>query len=76
MAKAKAKFSILKWNGKYSDGALFIIRNNQNQKRTIFSVGKLSDVAWTDEKLETLKEYAKWQDFEEEPINNLADIVF
>ena len=77
MAEGKAKkFRFLKWNGKYSDEAVFIVMNTKSGKRTLFTPDFLSDLAWTKDEIENLPEYKDWQDFGNEEVDSLADVVF
>lgn len=75
MAKKKG-YTILRWNGEYSDKAVFIVMNNQSGKRTLFTPDKLKDIMWTKDKIEEADEYKDWQEFGNEQIEDLADVVF
>lgn len=77
MAEAnEAHYSILKWNGQDGDNAVFVVRDNQKSAYSLFTPDKLGDLAWVKQDLSKVGEYKGWEDFEEEPIQNLEDVVF
>jgi len=69
-----AKFSILKWNGNYGGKAVFVVQDNSNKKQSLFTPGRVKDVTWVDKDL--AGEMKDWENFENEPIENLSDVIF
>lgn len=77
MAEAnEARYNILKWNGQDGDNAVFVVRDNQKGMYSLFTPDKLSDLTWVKQDLSNAGDYKGWEDFEEEPIQNLEDVVF
>ena len=72
---AKAAYSLMLWNGKYGNGAKFIARRNSDNKFTEFSPINPQDVAWVSDDLTKVDDYKGWESFEEEPVDNLEDVV-
>lgn len=70
----ESKYSILSWNGKEGIESVFIVKDNKTQKQALFTPGRLSDIVWVREDLTST--YSDWKDFEEEPADNLEDVVF
>lgn len=70
----KKSYTFLKWNGKYGAGAKFVVKDNNTGKQTIFTPGRLQDVAWADGDLAA--EHGDWDDFGEEQVEDLAEVVF
>lgn len=70
------KYTILKWNGVYGDDARFIVQDNNSNEQTLLTPGESHNVAWTSHELTDAPEFMKWQDFGEEQVDDLEDIVF
>jgi hypothetical protein len=70
-----AKYTILKWNGKWDKEAVFVVKNNASGKQSMFSPGRLGDLSWVKDDVAGTQ-CKDWEDFENEPCDNLADIVF
>ncbi|UXR28843.1 hypothetical protein [Bacillus paranthracis] len=68
-------FTLLRWNGKYGDEAIFVAKDNSNGKQTIFKPYS-KDVAWTDKDLTQSDEAKGWEEFGNEKVDSLDDIVF
>jgi hypothetical protein len=68
---SKSKYSILRWNGQEGEKAVFIIRENETGKQAQFTPGRVEDIVWVRSNLEP-----DWKSFQEEPIDNLEDVVF
>lgn len=68
-------YTILKWNGKYSSDCKFVIQDNKNGKQSVFTPGRVSDLVWTTNKLDTTPEISKWEDFGDEKVDNLEDVA-
>lgn len=68
-------FTLLKWNGKYDNAAKFIVKNNKTNKYTLFTPDHIKDVAWTDKDMSKLPEYKDWEDFCNEKIEYLENVI-
>ncbi len=69
-------YSFLLWNGKYGKGAKFVVKNNENNKQTYFTPGNTKDISWVSSDLTKDPSVKNWQDFFNEQIENLEDVVF
>lgn len=63
------------WNGKYGNGAKFIVENKSTGKYSEFSPVRPSDLAWVDKDLTKESEYKNWESFENEPVEDLNNVV-
>lgn len=75
MAKSGG-YTFLKWNKEYGTKAQFIVKDNSTGKQALFSPARSSDVAWANSDLATNEDYASWDDFGGEHVDNLNDVVF
>lgn len=75
MAKV-SKYSITRWNGKYGNGARFIVKDNTTGKYGEFAPTRPNDVAWVANDISKESEYKDWEDFQNEPVDDLTAIVF
>lgn len=69
-------YTFLLWNGKYGDDANFVVRNNKNGKQSFFTPGNMKDLVWTDSDLTRTDAVRGWEDFANETVDNLEDVVF
>lgn len=76
MAENRNGYTFLKWNGKYSDDAKFVVRDNDTGKQSMFTPGRTQDLVWTQTDLSTAPEMNEWQDFGEETVPDLEPIAF
>lgn len=76
MAQQTAKYLIKTWNGKYGNGARFIVYDTRNQKYAELAPTRANDVAWVNEDLTKVDEYKNWESFEDEPVEDIKNIVF
>lgn len=67
-------FKIKRWNGKYGNGAKFVVQDS-NGRFSEFDPTRPNDTAWVNQDLTTEAEYKNWEDFKDEPVENLSDIV-
>lgn len=65
-----------KWNGKYGNGAKFVVEDESNGKQSMFTPSNPSDLAWTNQDLTKDSEVASWGDFGNEKVENLNEVVF
>lgn len=72
----KGGYTFLRWNGTYGTKAQFIVKDNTTGKQSLFSPARPNDVAWTGDDLTTDPDYKGWQDFGNEQVPNLNDVVF
>lgn len=69
-------YTFLLWNGKYGDEANFIVRDNKTKRQSFFTPGNMKDIVWTKEDLTKTSAVKDWQDFANETVDNLEDVVF
>lgn len=75
MADKKGGFTILLWNGDYDD-ANFVVKDNTSGKLTYFNPEKPKDVAWTSSDLTSDPSVKGWEEFGNEHVEALDDIIF
>lgn len=68
-------FILHRWNKKYGNNAKFVVENKDNHKFAEFSPARPKDIAWVDSDISKESDYADWDDFMKEPVENLNDIV-
>ena len=68
-------FTLVKWNGKYDDDARFIVRDDKTNKYTLFTPDRVKDVAWTSQDMSKLPEYKNWEDFDNEKVQYLENVI-
>jgi hypothetical protein len=76
MTDNQTGFTFLKWNGEYGSKARFVVRDNSNNKQSFFTPGDMKDVAWAANDLTQTPEAKGWDGFQDETVDNLADVVF
>jgi hypothetical protein len=69
-------YKFLKWNGKYGDGAKFVVQNMETEEQALFTPGEMEDITWTHAGLDEADEFKNWSDFGEEKVEDLADVAF
>lgn len=67
-------YTLKVWNGKYGNNAKFIVKDSKG-KFAEFSPARPNDVAWVDTDLTKEDEYKNWESFQDEKVNNLADVI-
>ena len=68
-------YKIKLWNKKYGNAARFIIFNSQTKKYTEFLVDHVNDVVWTAHDLTKEPEYKDWENWDDEPVDFLENIM-
>lgn len=76
MTDNKTGFTFLLWNGEYGDKAIFIVRNNSNGKQSFFTPGRMKDLVWAESDLTKDSSVKGWDDFQNETVDDLDDVVF
>ena len=76
MGQARKGFTFLKWNGKYGSAANFIVEDNATGKQSFFTPERAKDTAWVANDLTKTPTAKGWQDFGNETVDNLQDVVF
>lgn len=76
MAEKTTGFTFLLWNGKYGDEANFVVRNNANNKQSFFAPSNTKDVTWVGADLTKDNSVQGWEDFDNETVDNLDEVVF
>lgn len=72
----KGKYLLKLWNGKYGNNAQFIVFDTTTEKYSLFSPVRSKDLAWTSTDLTKDEDYKGWESFQDEPVENLDEIVF
>lgn len=72
----KGRYTILKWNGKEGMSTKFIIVDNNTGKQAVLIPGRVQDIVWTRMELNKDPGIKLWEDFENESVDDLEDIVF
>lgn len=75
MAK-QSGYTFLRWNGVYGTKAQFIVKDNATGKQSLFSPARQADIAWVDSDLTKDPDHKGWQDFGNEQVADLKDVVF
>lgn len=68
-------YTILKWNGQYGKETKFVVQDDKNGQQSMFTPGRTQDLVWTTTKLDTTPEISKWEDFGNEKVENLDDVM-
>src|SRR5690606_24275234 len=76
LEKSENRYTILRWNGEDGEDALFVIKDNLTGKQTLFSPYAPELVDWVDYDLLRQEPMNTWQDFGNESVSSLDDIVF
>lgn len=69
-------YTFKKWNGKYGNQAQFIVENDEDKKQSMFAPTRPSDLTWSSQDLTKDPEVQHWQDFGNEKVENLKEVVF
>lgn len=64
-----------KWNGKYDDDALFVVKDKKTNKFCLFSPARVDDKTWVNQDLTKLPEYKKWEDFGNTEVDILENVM-
>ena len=70
------KYILKIWNGKYGNNARFIVFDKSTGKFAEFAPTRPKDIAWVKEDLTKMPEYKGWESFQDEPVEDLNNIVF
>lgn len=76
MENDKKGFMFLRWNGKYSGDAKFIVEDLSSGKQSLFTPGRTQDLCWSGVDLASQPEMSKWQDFGNEVVQDLESVAF
>ena len=71
----KGKFILKLWNRKYGKSAEFIVQNTETKQYTLFSLSAPKDVTWVKEDLTKDPSYKSWDNFHDEPVDDLGQII-
>lgn len=72
----KGNYLLKLWNGKYGNNAKFIVFDANAKKYTLFAPVRSKDLAWTSTDLTKDPDYRGWESFQDEPVENLDEVVF
>lgn len=70
------KYTFLKWNGKYSQDARFVVKDNSSGKQSVFIPGRTQDLVWTRSNLAEDTSMSDWEDFNNESVDDLESVAF
>ena len=70
-----AKYQLKLWNKKYGDKAEFIVKNTKTEKYALFQPSRAKDTAWVANDLTQDPSYKNWDDFQDEPVEDLNDVI-
>lgn len=62
------------WNKAYGNNAKFIVEDS-NGKMAEFSPARPKDVSWVNHDLTKEKEYKVWDNFQNEPVQDLNQVI-
>lgn len=68
-------YTILKWNGSYGGDAKFVVQDDKNGQQSMLTPGRTQDLVWTTTKLDQTPEISKWDDFGNEQVEDLEDVM-
>lgn len=63
------------WNNAYGNKAKFVVEDADNHKFTEFTPSRPKDIAWTSVDLTKNKDYAKWDDWGKEEVEDLNEVI-
>lgn len=72
----KGEYTILKWNGKQGLSTKFIVRDNNTGKQSVLVPGRVQDIVWTRLDLSNDPGIKLWEDFGNESVDDLEDVVY
>lgn len=68
-------YTLLKWNGQYGKDAKFVVQDDKNGQQSMLTPGRTQDLVWTTTKLDQTPEIQKWEDFGNEHVDDLEDVM-
>lgn len=68
-------FKIKRWNNQYGNAAKFVVFDDNTSKYTEFSPANPKDVTWVSNDITINPAYKSWDDWKNEPVSNLNDII-
>lgn len=76
-ANPDKRYTIMRWNEKYGDNAVFVLRDNQKQLYTVYTPKYPGKVGWTKERIYQKVPYKNWDDFNGETfhLDDYRDIL-
>lgn len=63
------------WNNKYGNNAKFVVEDGSSGKFAEFSPVRPKDLTWIDKDLTQNPEYASWDDWGKEEVEDLNDVI-
>lgn len=73
---ANTGYTFLRWNRVYGTKAQFLVKDNKTSKQALFSPARQADTAWVNTDLTKDPDYKGWQDFGNEQVADLKEVVF
>lgn len=68
-------YTLLKWNGKFGKGAKFVAKDNERNLYCVFAPAHSEDREWVKEDLSKKGKYSKWEDFENEMVEDIDMVI-
>lgn len=69
-------YTFKKWNSKYGTGAKFVVEDDSTGKQSMFAPTNSKDLTWVDNDLTKDPDVSNWEDFGNEKVENLNEVVF
>ena len=71
----ETRYTLLRWNGKEGDEAIFVVRDNFENTQSLFTPGQCKNLHWIPRDLSNEPEYKEWSDFGDERVENLEWVM-
>ena len=68
-------YTLMRWNGKYGDKALFVVKDNSTGKFCLYNPERENDKTWVSTDLSEAPEYKDWDDFEHTQVPTLENVM-
>lgn len=69
-------YTFLLWNGEYGGESNFVVQNNKTSEQSYFTPGRTADLVWAKADLTKDPSTKGWEDFANETVTDLGDVVF
>lgn len=69
------RYNLKLWNKKYGKSAKWVVYDTQTKKYGLFSMGNTKDIVWTEQDISKDSEYKGWDNWNNEPVENLEDVL-
>lgn len=69
------RYQLKLWNKKFGKDAKFVAYDTQEKTYGMFQVGRTNDIAWVKDDITKDSDYKGWDDFQNEPVANLVNVI-